>query len=241
MSAFWEQVNADYVARGGVPQPEIWPDYKGPKEKPKGRGKGQPRGLPQHWDHGRPRNLSPRQESEAAARYAAGEPSPALGREYGVGPNAILRAVRSVGGEVRTRKTATRLAKSRLLAPEQEIELVRGYADDLKSVRDLSVIFGIGKSAVYRILQDHKVPTRSIAQAQKIAKQRNPRWSPEQARMLRRRYEGGASLADLVREYGGARTGITSAIISAGGTIRDRATAIRMAKANTQPTGSTKQ
>jgi hypothetical protein len=98
-----------------------------------------------------PRALSAMQEQEAARRYAAGEESTRIARDFGTAPWNIVRAITRQGGTLRNKRDAALVhidSPIRHLTPRDWHELYWGEESGLPSIPDLAKKLGVSNNTV---------------------------------------------------------------------------------------------
>lgn len=216
MSEFWDKVNAGYVAAGGEAHPEVWSDYRPPRQaKPKVQKKPARRYAPRvdgPSDRGPERLVSHDQARKILAEYEAGDSCPVLAERHHVSTGTIRLSILRCGGEMRTKKQAAVLARKAELTDEVKAEMAAFY----RSGRGLYATrnhFSIGVLRLREILEEQGVVLRPDGTPRKRGS--------EQEQEIRRVYETGLSIRATGIQFGIPTTSTRESILRAGGTIRN--------------------
>lgn len=216
MSEFWDKVNAGYAAAGGEVRPEVWSDYRPPRQaKPKAAAKPRPpRPRPpvqSAGERGPQRILSPDQAAQILKEYEAGDSCPVLAERHHVSTGTIRLSILRCGGQMRTKKQAAVLSKTELSAETKTAmaELYRS-GKGLYAVRDQ---FKIGVLRLLDVLEEQGIAVRRDGTQRKR--------TPDQEQEIRRVYETGLSIRAVGIQFGIPTTSTRESILRAGGTIRN--------------------
>lgn len=222
-SPFWDKINADYVARGGVIRPEVW------SQQPKGPGRPQRTTVPRPpgFRGGRTKLEPNAADREMRRRYEEDKVSlSVIGKENGLSPSGARKAIVRAGGTIRSRKEGSRLKFDRRVTPEEEALFERRYVDG-ESAKEIALSVGLDVNMIRRILAARGVKIRDRAAAQKLAQRHRRKIKDDQAQELRRLYEAGESLNALALRFGFTREQVTQAVQESGAVMRTRSEAVR--------------
>ena len=227
----WDAINANYVANGGVLQPEVW---GAPRRNAARRAPGSRKGV-----GGRKPAQATASDWELRRRYEEGESVPDLVRSTGGSKTSIRRSIERAGGSFRSRSEAVRLAIGVNLTDQAVQDLVRRYGEG-ESAKELADALGIDVQRVRRELLAQGVEIRGLSAAQVLIQRRKRSITPEQGQELRRRYEAGESRLELSKSTGIGYKSLKLALEEAGATLLTRAEAVQRANSKrNQPGGST--
>lgn len=222
MSEFWDKINADYQARGGVVRPEVWrePRHRAAPAPGSRRGVG-----------GAPRRATSETDQDMRQAYEAGASLSELAAKFGGSRTGAGRAVVRAGGVLRSRKNGIRMKRSRIVLPEEEAEFCRRYQGG-ESTQQIGRDAGLDPDLVRRILVARGTQIRTRSEAQMIAQRHRRKITDEISQQMRARYDDGASIVGLAKQFGFHRKQVTQALAESGATMRSRADAVRLSNKN---------
>jgi len=105
------------------------------------------------------RKLSPAEVAELVGAYEAGVSQRELTRRFGLHEQTVRAHLRRQG---------VRLRPQRVLTAEQEVEAVRLYVEEVWTLAELAVRFGVGQTAVRNVLVRRGVGRRTQARRVRI-------------------------------------------------------------------------
>jgi hypothetical protein len=110
----WSAVTAQYVARGGEPQPEVWEtEAKAKRKQPYvPRTRQRPDRIPTGEPRGPAQGFTDAQQKQIVAEYNDNASTINLARKYGVVPSTIRKMILRQGGELRSRSDAMKLSQA---------------------------------------------------------------------------------------------------------------------------------
>lgn len=146
--------------------------------------------------------FSPDQDIEIARRYIAGETLQAIAVSYGVSHVPVLAALKRQGVERRSNADYTWQD-----TPDARAEILRLWHEDA-SVKNIARTVRTRDVNVSRVLREAGIEARLGGQ--------HHRFSRDQVTVMAAEFEGGASLAELVRRHGGNKVTVRDALRRAG-------------------------
>ena len=158
---------------------------------------------------------SPEREGEIRRLYEGGANTHELGEQFHLSACTVNRAIRRAGGTIRSVSEARHIEVAKGVqigptrgptgrkSPELEDAVCKGYQAG-KTSWDLAAEFKVGSETVLRILRRHGVPIRRGGAPGGL--------NPEGQEKVRARFEEGASVRALAREFGVSRTAVRNAV-----------------------------
>lgn len=160
-----------------------------------------------------PSRYSDAQKREMAERYAAGASLSALGGAFGCSGVHVLQILRAQG--VQTRPAGGGSVKRVGFTPEQESEMAERYADGATCAA-LAREYGCSVNPIRRVLIE-----QGVYEGPRF--RRGAGYTRAQKRQMAERYEAGASIAAIAKEFGSNGNTVWKILTHAGVEMRDHA------------------
>ena len=161
----WAAITANYVANGGVLQPEVWGGGSDRASKPR-RVYADRTGI-----GGRPRRELTPQDREIRRRYEDGTGVPTLCKEFGMGKTSVRSAIIRAGGTMRPKADAVRAARRIEFTDEQVQQIIHRYNGGESSTA-IAEDYPVTWKTILRVLRENNVPIRDASAAQALNQQR---------------------------------------------------------------------